>query len=69
MSVVSDRLSLERLVKVFDIFEYVSMELANAPRILVRSFPTFEEAMCYVSHPANSHRILTIAPTHDRLQA
>ena len=64
MSVVCDRLSLERLVKVFDIFEYVSTDLVNAPRILVRSFPTFEEASCYVIHPANSHRVLTIAPAN-----
>lgn len=44
----------------YDIFEYVASDL-NTPRILVRSFNTLDEAECYIVHPANSHRVLTIA--------
>ena len=51
-----DRLSLERLVKMIDIFE-VTADGTN----FVRTFGSYDEAQCYFMHPANSARALVLS--------
>lgn len=52
----------------YPVYEYMDYSFSESPRLLVREFDTFDHATAYVTHPANSRRILTIGFRSDKVE-